>query len=286
MPLRTPTTDLPHFPPWPELLAGCARLASTIPEIVLPDHRLCVLQLRPYQMAPGWTIRAHEHSYYEANVILAGAAHAGTQTLTPGHLFVHGPHVAHHWRAEEPCLRLILGFTVEPPVSIPTPERWPHWPHLLYDVAQLLHEAVAGAPGWRDQSAARLAAILARVLTLGVLPETPLSGALPGDTLVGTVDAFLADNVRHPIQLEDIASVLGISVSSLTHRYRQATALSVGQRLLALRMERAAQLLAGSDLPLEEICAQVGITDAPYLCRLFQRYFRTTPGRYRARTQA
>ncbi len=278
---------IPRLPGWPDLVTGCGRLARALPTLVLPDHSLTILHLRPYQMAPGWSIRPHEHSFYEASLILEGRAVTDTptlQTLTPGHVFFHGPHTPHHWGAPtDTCLRLIVGFTVEPPIPVVAPAHWPWWPDLLYEAACLFELASAQTPGWRDLASARLATILARALTLGSLPPPHREVADAPDEFVCRIDAFLTDNRHHPLRLEDIAASQGISVSSLSHRYRHLTGSTVGQRLLGVRMEHAAHLLTTTDLSLPAICDRVGLTDAAYLCRLFKRYFRATPGEYRRR---
>lgn len=286
---RPAGVPLPELPAWPEMVSGCKRLTAAVPEVVLARHTVGILQVRPYLMPRGWSVNVHEHSFYEASIVLRGSASArdaagrNGQKLPAGHVYFHGPHAPHNWAAtDEECLRLILWFTVDPAVPVIPPKRWPQWPEVLFDAAQLLQVVRRATPGWIDQAGARLAAILARVLTMGELPEDDATAFGAAAKFVPAVDAFLNDNLKHPISLADIAAAVGVSQSGLIHRYRKEAGVSVGQRLLALRMEEAARLLKHTDLPLKAICPQVGLSDPAYLCRLFKRYFRASPGEYRS----
>ncbi len=239
-------------------------------------------------MPLGWSVNLHEHAFYEASLLIDGSTRypsgPARQPLLPGHLYFHGPHVPHDWTSNESeCLRLIFWFTVEPSVVLPTPSSWPMLPEMLLDARVLLALLRKPSPGWQNQAAARLGAILSRIVALGDLPLAVTELHRPAGQLVTQVDAFLTDNLRHAICLEDVANAMGISMSGLIHRYRQYAGTTVGQKLVVLRMAQTVHLLKTTDLPLKSICAQVGLNDPTYLCRLFKRYYRTSPGEYRAR---
>lgn len=273
------------LPSWKDMVTGCRKLTVAVPELVLPQHTLRMVQIRPFRMPRGWSIHAHKHSFYEASVILQGAARTKEepqQELTAGHVYFHGPGSSHSWGApSRSCLRILFWFSVEPNVKVPVPMQWPQWPVLLYDIAELLWGACREVPGWRDQAAARLGVILSRILTLGDLPSTPIEIPKVEEAWLRTVDAFLADNLQRSISLADVAACAGVSLSTLIHKYHRITGGSIGQKLLSLRMEAASHLLTTTSLPLKAICAQVGIEEPAYFCRLFKRYFRATPSEYR-----
>lgn len=278
------------WPAWNDLTERCRCLTAAIPTVVLPSRGLRIVQIRPFRMPRGWRIPPHEHSYYEANLILRGRARPagrGARLLGPGHVFFHAPAVAHTWGTPAgPCLRLIVEFVADPPLPVREPAAWPCWPDLLDDAAKLFDLAKTQAPGWRDQAAARLGAILARILTLGDLPASaPIEPPGGDDRLVEIVNRFLGDNLHRPIQLESVAMAAGVSLSGLTHRYRHRAGVSVGQQLMALRMEKAAHLLKTTELPLKEVARQVGIPEAAYFCRLVKRFFSDTPGEVRQRAR-
>lgn len=271
------------------MVSGCRRLTAAVPELLLPTHHFTILQVRPYRMPVGWSVNVHEHAFFEVSIILEGStaypSESGRpgQVLHPGHVYFHGPHVPHSWRSNAgESLRMICWFNVDPVVQMTEPARWPNIPQSLTDAAALMDVIRRQTPGWQNQAAARLGAILSRIIAMGNIP--PVTQVAPNGVLdlVPQVDAFLGDNFKHHIQLEDVANAVGTSVSSLIHRYRQIAGTTVGQRLLALRMDETAHLLKTTNIPLKKICDQVGLSDPAYLCRLFRRYFRTSPGEYRS----
>lgn len=275
-------TDFAHN--WIMLRRVCRRIVQAVPSIGLADHRIQLLECKPYQMLPGWTMGLHAHSFYEASILLAGeAVYASSppQRLGAGHLVYHEPHVSHAWATpDSECLRLVLWFQLEPPVHIPIPTVWPCWPEQLDDIRRMLAIADAALPGWADQAAAWLGVLISRLLTLAVRRTESMYDTL----LYSPVDSalqFIEDNLARALTLTDIAAHAGISVPHLTRTFKQATGESVIERLLNLRMDRAAVLLTDTDSSLTDIARQVGILDVSYLCRRFRRHFGTTPLAYR-----
>jgi len=235
-------------------------------------------------MLPGWKMGVHAHSFYEANVLLEGAAVYASeppQRLAPGHLVFYSPHTPHAWGTPDcECLRLVLWFQVEPDITVPMPPAWPCWLEQLDEIARLLAVAEAAAPGWPDQAAAWLGVLISRLLTLGAQPV-----AQTHEThLIGPIDSalqFIEDNLDRPLSLTDIAAHAGMSVPHLTRTFKRTTGESVLERLINLRMDCAAVLLTETDAPLISIARQVGMPDVSYFCRRFHRHYNATPMAYR-----
>lgn len=278
---------------WKNAAVAAHRIGAHLSELSLPSHRLAVVQVFHYRMKRGWRVNAHRHSYHEVSVILTGRARddsvpRGRQVLGPGSVFVHGAHQAHAWSSPYGvCHRLVVCFNTESPIQIVRHLRWPCWPEMVHHAWAMLQAAHEERPGWLDRVAARMAVLLTETLALGAealpvvaLPAVETSPALQ---LVDRVDVFLEENLPHRIKLQDIAAQLNVSVSLLTHRYKQESGQSIGQRLVILRMEQAAHLLRETDMPLGDIGRQVGINPSAYLCRMFRRYLRATPVQYRLR---
>jgi len=264
------------------MAAHCRRITSSIPQLILPDHRIALINMQLYYMPVGWKIGAHSHSFYEANIILSGQAVDREQLPGPMHAILHGPGDAHSWGTPaHVCRRLVFWFYVEPPVLVAVPAIWTVMPEALDDVNRLFAEVYGYKPGWRDIAAARLGSIIARMLTLGVLPAHRYDEVDETARFVNIVERFLHDNFSRPLGLNDIADGIGVSVSSLTHRYAAATGTPVLQRVIGLRMEHAAHLLTQTELPLTRVAEEVGISSTAYLCRLFRRVTGTSPMSYR-----
>ncbi len=269
---------------WITLRRLCRRIVQAVPSIGLADHHIRLLECKPYIMLPGWKMGVHAHSFYEASILLEGAAVYASeppQRLEPGHLIFYSPETSHAWGTpDSQCLRLVLWFQVEPAVTVPVPPAWPCWPEQLDEIAQLLAVAQTAAPGWHDQAAAWLGVLIARLLTLGVRA----SAQAHKTNLIAPIDAtvrFIEDNFGRQLTLEDIAAHAGMSIPHLTRTFKQATGESVVERLINLRMDRAAVLLTETDAPLAIIARQVGIPDSSYFCRRFRRHFGTSPIAYR-----
>jgi len=89
-------------------------------------------------------------------------------------------------------------------------------------------------------------------------------------------DAFMKDHLTEHVTLPDIADHLHVSVSSLAHRYRQATGASPKAALAKLRIGQAKALLA-KGYPLKAIAGQLGFADAFHLSKTFKRLEGVSP---------
>ena len=86
-------------------------------------------------------------------------------------------------------------------------------------------------------------------------------------------DAILRQSFSKRITLQAIAAELGITPSYLSAIYRRAMGVSFSERLCALRMERAKELLTSTALSVSSIAEQVGFCDESNLRKSFKQYF-------------
>ena len=94
--------------------------------------------------------------------------------------------------------------------------------------------------------------------------------------------AFLHDRYTEPLTLTHVADAVGVEPERVARAFRRTFGDSVAGYLRRIRVDAAAELVAGSDLPISQIAADVGFADQSHLTRCFGRYLGTTPGRYRA----
>ena len=85
-----------------------------------------------------------------------------------------------------------------------------------------------------------------------------------------------------PETAENVAEQFNISPRSLTRRFKMATGISATQHWQHLRIETAKDLLASSNLSIQEIAYHIGYQDHGHLTRLFKRSLSLTPKDYRA----
>lgn len=194
-----------------------------------------------------------------------------------------------HWRKDQPSRHLNLYFDPEGFEGDPLDSsRWdPGAPLLnasvpgLGTLARQL-EAELAQPG---PLAAEAADSLARLMLVQVARHTgalrpaanPLSAAV-----LGRVRDYAAAHLAERILVQDLARVAGLPVN----RFAQAFAAHMGQSphrwVLALRLQRATELLATSTAGLAEIAAACGFSSQQHLTHTMRLRLGTTPGRYRA----
>lgn len=268
-----------------DMRALCQRITAVLAPVSLAGHRLTVHDVHPHQLATGYTMREHVHSYYEGHIVLAGSAvyRRGAQALLPGHALLHGPHMPHHWQTgDDFCLRMLFWFSLEPTVFPPAELDWPRWPELLWDVDLLLRDAALASPGWPQRVNARVVLVISRLLSLADWPPAAEPDERLGDlSLVEVVEQFMRDNLTRLLTLEDIASQAGVSTRTLSRQFQRLTGVTVIERLLNLRMERAADLLSTTDAKLAVIADEVGLSEPSYFCRCFRKYYHMTPNEFR-----
>lgn len=88
-----------------------------------------------------------------------------------------------------------------------------------------------------------------------------------------------------PVALADLADVAGMSANHLLRSFRQAFGQTPHQYISALRLARARELLAGTDLPVTEICLAVGFTSLGSFSWRFRRSVGLAPAEYRLQTR-
>ncbi len=100
------------------------------------------------------------------------------------------------------------------------------------------------------------------------------------------LERIVDTRLRNPnLNIDIIAAQFGIGRTNFYRKVRELTGMSPNDYLRKCRMERAAELLRTTDLPISEVCVQVGVPDAQYFSKVFKVYFATTPSIYREQTK-
>ena len=81
------------------------------------------------------------------------------------------------------------------------------------------------------------------------------------------LERIVSTRLRNPnLNIDIIAAQFGIGRTNFYRKVRELMGMSPNDYLRKCRMERAAELLRGTELPISDVCAQVGIPDAVFLC--------------------
>jgi signal transduction histidine kinase/DNA-binding response OmpR family regulator len=112
-------------------------------------------------------------------------------------------------------------------------------------------------------------------------PPAPPESSLEDAFLVklrGTVEGQL-DNPA--LSVDTICQLMGLSRTTLHKKLTALTGMSISRYLRALRLRRAQQLLATSELNVAGVAYAVGFEDPKYFSRVFSEEFGASPGEYR-----
>lgn len=98
---------------------------------------------------------------------------------------------------------------------------------------------------------------------------------------VSDIKAYLYQHYNEELNLNRISREFYLSPAYLCEIFKKFTGCTITGYLLKIRMEKASDLLLETDFSLVDISAGVGYSDYNYFCRLFKRYFNTSPTAYR-----
>lgn len=96
----------------------------------------------------------------------------------------------------------------------------------------------------------------------------------------GVVD-YVAANLDKPIRLGDIAKGVFVSPSHLSRTFKQLTGQSIVDYMQEQRLNKAAELLATTDLSVTEVAGRVGFNDATYFTTCFKNKTGLPPAQYK-----
>jgi LacI family transcriptional regulator len=101
------------------------------------------------------------------------------------------------------------------------------------------------------------------------------------DKLVAHALRMMRDRVLNRLTVDDIADAVGTSRRTLERRMRDVIGRSPQEEIQRLKLNIAKELLAETNLTMEQVAYRSGILHAPYLVRLFRKCIGMTPGEYR-----
>lgn len=101
------------------------------------------------------------------------------------------------------------------------------------------------------------------------------------DAVIQRCQEWVAYHYHQSSPVNGMIALSGLSPSSFSRRFRQATGMSPMDYVLTLRLEEAKQILESGDDPIEAVAEMVGYQDAAFFGRKFQSRVGLTPAQYR-----
>lgn len=95
------------------------------------------------------------------------------------------------------------------------------------------------------------------------------------------IEHYIAQNYGKDLSIEHLASVVYLTPDYLSRLFKKATGKSLSQYIRQFRMEKARELLLGSEKKVIQIGSEVGYPNYSYFCQSFREYFGNSPEKYR-----
>jgi LacI family transcriptional regulator len=94
---------------------------------------------------------------------------------------------------------------------------------------------------------------------------------------------FIREHACRPINAAEVFEQPSVSRTSLESRFRSVLGETIHQEITKVRISRAKNLLAETDLPIKQIAQKTGFKTVQYLTRAFRRSTGDTPAAFRRR---
>lgn len=99
--------------------------------------------------------------------------------------------------------------------------------------------------------------------------------------LIKTVLEYIEQHYASSIKLEDLADVANMNPKYFCRFFRSITHQTPIDYVNRYRVEKAAQMLYGTGLPVTDICMECGFSDSSNFIKVFRKYKGMTPKQYR-----
>lgn len=95
------------------------------------------------------------------------------------------------------------------------------------------------------------------------------------------VTEYIGANYGKELSVERLASIVFLTPDYLSRLFKKSMGKSISQYIRQFRMEKARELLTGTNRKVIDIGEAVGYPNYSYFCQSFREYFGTSPERYR-----
>lgn len=249
--------------------------------------------------------KMHEHGALEIDLVLDGrgkvSSSAGTFDVSPGSLVLFNSYDPHELTADGSQPMLILSLQISrlfldsyspqlPRVSflssgcpdIPDADRSVLRGHALAAAASYFAEEPFYELGCLGQISLLLTELL-RLIPWEVMPVSRYASIQNRSARIRRITGYIDRHYREKISLAALAQQEGVTVTHLSHFFKDAFRVSFQEYLGALRLEKALALMKNSDAYLVDVCLECGFSNTRYLNRMFLKEFGCTASEYRSR---
>ena len=101
------------------------------------------------------------------------------------------------------------------------------------------------------------------------------------DAVILSAISYIHDNLHLKLNLEQLAQQHFLSYIQFTRRFKKATGTTPQEYVAGLRLKKAKQLLAETDLSIQKIADSCGFSNGYYFCNFFRKHCQLPPSQYR-----
>lgn len=116
-----------------------------------------------------------------------------------------------------------------------------------------------------------------------VMKEALKTRSSSGQPIVKAVQKYVDDNFAYELTLASLAGMFHLNETYLSGLFKQHAGVTFSEYVTSLRMNKAGELLAQSELKLTDIAMLVGISSSSYFSTSFKKYYGMSPKEYRER---
>ena len=120
-----------------------------------------------------------------------------------------------------------------------------------------------------------------KLLTV-IAPQLSREPYVRREGLGAAVDRYILEHLQESLTAQSLAEAFGCGKTLFYRKTADLYGTGIMHHVTQLRIQKAKELLSGTDLPIGEIAARVGIGDYNYFSKVFKRVCSCTPSRFRS----
>ena len=150
----------------------------------------------------------------------------------------------------------------------------------LHEILEDVRRSLANDPRAARAGLARLSAILdGKEVALPAADAYARGGFAPWQKR--RVEAYLREHLGQSILIKTLADMVSLSTSHFCRAFKQSFGETPHAYLMALRIERAKEMMRSTAEPLSQIALACGLADQAHLSKIFHRSVGQTPSVWR-----
>lgn len=246
-----------------------------------------------------WENEPHEHSFFQMILVTGGSALAKADgqewELAAGKLLLIRPHCLHGIRRGNAFHVYDAKFEVHDSVLLSALQQLPQLTEVedfqkmkLY-FQWMMQEGEARQPFYPQIVSSYFWMILIQLLRPGC-PSPEISATIQAGqhrTYKGIdiqkVESFIRENYMRQIALEDLTALAGCSKTTLIQAFKEVFGNTPFGYIIQTRLQKAKELLAGTDASISQISDLIGFQSVHYFSRFFKEKEGCSPLEFRTK---